>query len=367
MEQATTAKVKIADSSDILSDSIETYGEAVQYCITKGWNEASSRRDLHDMTYYDVRERFGLYADLTTHVISQAWEMMKDSRTKPEVKNPCIRYNFPRSASIKGDWETLSIQTTDGRMEFPLNIPGCFEKYLDWDVCESTLIRDEKGRFFMCFTFSQEVAIEVGGGSQVLGVDLGINKTAVTSDNRFLGTRVREHRNRWEHLRSELQRKGTHATHKRLESMGKRFNRYMTWENHNISKEILEPLSEGDVLVMEDLSGIRETSGNEWIHKWSFHQLQSFLEYKATLKGVRVVYIDPRNTSKTCSQCGSLDTFRSGGWFECHRCGFTLDADLNAARNIADSYMETLGKRVAPVSLPNDSGNDERECPCVAA
>jgi IS605 OrfB family transposase len=118
----------------------------------------------------------------------------------------------------------------------------------------------------------------------------------------------------------------------------------MSWVNHNVSKRIVEKLSEGDVLVMEDLTYIRQTAKhNNWVHKWAFRELQRFLEYKATLKGVRVVYIRPYYTSKECNQCHNRNNRRHQGVFECHTCGHTLNSDLNGARNIARRYMRITG------------------------
>jgi IS605 OrfB family transposase len=45
---------------------------------------------------------------------------------------------------------------------------------------------------------------------------------------------------------------------------------------------------------------------------WSFRQLRSFVEYKAAAKGVPVVLVDPRNTSRTCPSCGTVDKKNCG-------------------------------------------------------
>jgi len=40
------------------------------------------------------------------------------------------------------------------------------------------------------------------------------------------------------------------------------------------------------------------------LNSWSFRKLQSFIEYKAKWEGVKVVYVDARNTSNVCAICG---------------------------------------------------------------
>jgi transposase len=103
--------------------------------------------------------------------------------------------------------------------------------------------------------------------------------------------------------------------------------------------------------VIENLSEIRTTTeqrGRESrrrLHSWSFAQLRSFLEYKAEAVGVRVVAIDPRHTSQTCSKCGyqSRSNRKSQSVFLCKECAYQLNADLNAAYNIRDKHLATLG------------------------
>jgi transposase len=63
---------------------------------------------------------------------------------------------------------------------------------------------------------------------------------------------------------------------------------------------------------------------------------RAFLEYKAKLAGVLVVAVDPRNTSRTCPQCGfvSKSNRKSPSVFSCDACGFSGHADHFAAINI---------------------------------
>ena len=73
------------------------------------------------------------------------------------------------------------------------------------------------------------------------------------------------------------------------------------------------------------------------LSSWAFYQLRQFIEYKARAAGVQVIYVDPRNTSRTCSKCGHVDkkSRKDQEHFVCTACGHALNADINAALNIA--------------------------------
>ncbi|MER3556427.1 MAG: hypothetical protein C4331_19395 [Meiothermus sp.] len=58
-----------------------------------------------------------------------------------------------------------------------------------------------------------------------------------------------------------------------------------------------------------------------------------------------MVGVDPRQTSQRCSRCGHTHRSirRSQSRFLCRACGFELNVDLNAARNIAWKYLASGG------------------------
>jgi IS605 OrfB family transposase len=178
-----------------------------------------------------------------------------------------------------------------------------------------------------------------------IGVDLGVAKIATTSDDPagHSGEAVETVRRRHNLQRKRLQRKGTKGAKKKLRRLAGKEARFRRHENHVISKAIVGAAKRtGRGIALEDLKGIRDRirarggDARNRLSGWSFHQLYSFLAYKAADAAVPLVTVDPRNTSRTCSACGHCaeSNRRSQAVFACRRCGFTAEADWNAARNI---------------------------------
>jgi putative transposase len=140
--------------------------------------------------------------------------------------------------------------------------------------------------------------------------------------------------------------------------------------NHKVSKKLVSLAKEQNAaLVFEDLNGIRKTkkqhrSFKYALHSWSFYQLQQFVEYKAKLLGVPVLYVDPAYTSQDCSRCGARGQ-RNGKDFKCPICGHVDHADVNAAFNIAlrqydvvnryQKEMMARGTLISPIALLAES------------
>lgn len=142
---------------------------------------------------------------------------------------------------------------------------------------------------------------------------------------------------KYSNIRNTLQKRGKFRQLKKIANRESRIVRDM---NHKISRKIAEVAkSQHAALVFEDLTGIRNTrkqhrSFRYALHSWSFYQLQQFVEYKAKLLGVPVIYVNPAYTSQDCSRCGARGE-RDGKEFKCPICGHVDHADVNAAFNIA--------------------------------
>jgi putative transposase len=147
-------------------------------------------------------------------------------------------------------------------------------------------------------------------------------------------------------IRKRLQREGKFRELKRVKD---RESRIVKDLNHKISRKIVDMAKvQHAALVFEDLNGIRQTrkqhrSFKYALHSWSFFQLQTFVEYKAKLLGVPVLYVDPAYTSQDCSRCGVRGQ-RIGKDFKCPTCGHVDHADVNAAFNIALKVKDMIDR-----------------------
>lgn len=338
--------------NEIIVDTIDLYKQGLQYCIENGWELGIKNNvKLHPFVYSELR-KIGLPAQLSVSCIKQSCGILKKAKSKPFIKNTSIRYNTPRSFSFKNN--VLSISTIQGRVKIPIKIPDYALKYFnELELRESLLTKSFKGDYYFTFTFLKKIPSNLNLQERVLGIDLGINNLAVTSDKQFFNSgKVKQAKRKFKFLRSKLQAKGTKSAKRLLRKISGKERRFMTWVNHNISNEIVSSFS-GNKIVMEDLKGIRKIHRgrrmNYWISNWSFFQLQSFIEYKANFRGIEVVRVRPNYTSQLCSKCGELGS-RSGSSFVCFHCGYFLNSDLNASQNLASPMLE---KRQASVTKPN--------------
>jgi putative transposase len=206
------------------------------------------------------------------------------------------------------------------------------------------LVRRRDGRYFLHVQLSNEAAesIEVKG---VIGVDMGVKNLAVTDDGEtFSGDGVEACRRKYHRIRVTCQRTRTKSSKRKRRKVRAKEGRYKKDVNHVISRRVIDKAKgTGCAIGIEDLEGISKRTTVRKADRcrmkgWAFHQLRTFLTYKALAEGVPVIPVDPRNTSRTCSECGHCERAnrKSRGDFECRRCGLRLPADWNAARNIRD-------------------------------
>ena len=110
--------------------------------------------------------------------------------------------------------------------------------------------------------------------------------------------------------------------------------------DHKISRSIVNEAIKNNVgiIKLEALSGIRSTTrtsrkNNHSLHSWSFYRLAQFIEYKARIAGIQVIYVNPAYTSQRCPHCGSV-SHADDRKYVCENCGYHSHRDRIGAVNI---------------------------------
>ena len=117
---------------------------------------------------------------------------------------------------------------------------------------------------------------------------------------------------------------------------------------HSLAKHIVQRCVEKGVcrINVGELTGVRENENSEskhWgrhgnldLHGWAFDRFTDILTYKAKIKGIEVVEVSERDTSKMCCICGREDDSQrvERGLYVCEACDAAFNADVNGAENI---------------------------------
>ncbi|KXA90330.1 hypothetical protein AKJ57_04205, partial [candidate division MSBL1 archaeon SCGC-AAA259A05] len=130
---------------------------------------------------------------------------------------------------------------------------------------------------------------------------------------------------------------------------------------HKVSRKIVDRAGrENSLIVIGDLKGIgnKDTGKGKQMNRiansFPYWKLTKMIEYKAKEKGIRVVKINERGTSKACHKCGSENTSRpTQGRFDCKTCSLeNYNADLNGAKNILQRFLAYMVGNGAFVNKP---------------
>lgn len=356
----TTLQVKLLPTPEqhtALLETMHAFNAACTWIAEYAYKErCASKFLLQKALYQEIRHEFGLSAQLAIRAIAKVVEAYKRDKSQQVAfrSDGAVVYD-ERILSFKG-LEFASLTVLNGRVVVPMQMGDYQRMQFRRAKGQADLVLID-GTFYLLITIDtpEEPPIEP---TRFLGVDLGIVQLATDSDgNSYTGTPVEVVRQRCSRARQTYQATGTKSAKRRLKKMAGAESRFRRCVNHVISKRLVAYAKDTKAaLVLEELTHIRSRTtvrkGQRNKHaSWGFAQLRAFVTYKAILAGVAILFVDPRNTSRTCWECGFVEkrNRRSQAEFLCLRCGHTANADQNAARNLATRGAVKRPDLVAPV------------------
>lgn len=363
MQRTIPLRIDVPAAYDvILAETLAGARDCFNAVAAYGWEHGDKNGvELYKATYYTLRAQHPTLASplvvsarmKATEAPKSAFALRKKGKpvTAPHGERGCVRYDA-RSYRMEADRRVVGLSTVAGRIKFSFTAHRHARKWLDrasgFDSAD--LIRRPTGWWLnMVVTIDAPAIAPIG---TVVGVDLGLNRPAVTSEAMFLGQRRwKDIEKRYFRLTRSLQSKGTKSAKRHLKALRHRRARFRKDCDHVLSKRIVESVEPGSVIVLENLTNTRHRTKQRGRvqrrrhHSWSYAQLRTFVTYKAEERGCMVAAIDPRNTSRTCPRCGHVHKRNrpEQSAFRCLDCGYELNADLAAARNFAAKYLAGTG------------------------
>jgi len=357
---------------------LEDFRLAVNNAIRAGLQaRVTSRNALVKIAYENFREEHPrMYAKHLVSAFEVAGNVLKNHRRRVRKGVTC-RIPYVKRLLMKAENQAYKLDRNSGIIDLPI-MAGCHvelrlvvsqyhRKYLD-DMSLSlgslTVLPD---RVMVAFRkdapkpYAPESALSLDTNERSLdGVFVeGDVVKAIKAEFPDIAVIQQRHHDR----RKRLQKKKAHdrrISRNLCRREGTREHRRIDYRLHQVANSVLKFAEEKkSAIVLENLKGFKSKRSKELNRRmsvWPRRKLHQIIEYKAQWKGIPVVKVDPRNSSRTCPVCGRIQHSRMGAEFVC-QCGWRLDRHINASINLLQTAISkgmAGGLRFNPGAFQHD-------------
>jgi putative transposase len=281
----------------------------------------------------------------------------------PKFKKKGINDGFALRERPKFDVEGRSLRIE--KLATPIQMR---QKLRFTGATRAVTISQRAGKFYASVLVETEDYNPHAPKPGAVGVDFGVHSLAVMSDGTTIpaNQKLKANLRRLAHRQRRLSRKrqGSNRRAKAKLSVA-RLHKRIADQRQAVLHELSDKLTRThQVVCIEDLN-VRGMLKNRRLARAisdaGFGELRRMIEYKAELRGGRVVVIGRfEPTSKTCSECGQIhDMPLAKREMRCD-CGNVADRDLNAARNILARGLDTLAPDLKRTQEAGKTGSPAR-------
>jgi putative transposase len=230
----------------------------------------------------------------------------------------------------------------------------------------SATITKRADKWFVSVLIEMDEQDYIKPKNDIIGIDLGIKNLATCSNGD-----IYENPKALQKNLKKLKRKSRQLSRKKKDSKNREKAKSKLAKLHyrisNIRKDCLHKITskivnENQVIVLEDLkvsNMIKNRKLSRSISDVGLYEFRRQIEYKAKWKVRNVYFADTFfPSSKLCSCCGykKEDLKLSDRTYKCNQCGFIIDRDLNASKNLVKLYTDGLSGIYA-----SGDGSSEKE------
>ena len=237
MEMVRTIACKLAPTTEQrgeLDATLAAFAEACNHIAEVARSIHSSNKvKVQHACYQDVRDCFGLSANLAIRAIARVCATLKvKSKAHSTFAPTSIDYDQRIFSFREWDW-TFSLTLLHSRQRLETML-GDYQKRLlkGQTPTSAVLVKRHDGTFFLHVQLKRSAPVSLAP-TGTLGVDLGRRRVAVDSDARpYEATEVNRLRAHYPKVRRSLQAKGTKEAKRLLKRLSGREQRHMRAINH---------------------------------------------------------------------------------------------------------------------------------------
>lgn len=259
----------------------------------------------------------------------------KDKKGFPRFKSRVNSITYPQSG-----FKMLS----DKRLRLSKigNVPIILHRIPKGKIKTLTIKQNRARQWFAIFSCEIDIKLVTHQSDANVGLDVGLESYAVLSNGEFIANPRHlvksEKRLKRLHRQVSKKKKGSANRRKARFELAKQHIKVANQRSDFLHKLSIKLVKSYSFIAVEDLN-VNQMLGNHWLAKSisdaSWNTFINMLSYKAVMCGGQLVKVNPRNTSKTCSKCGTIAEMPlSKREFLCPSCGFVCHRDLNSAHNI---------------------------------
>jgi putative transposase len=218
--------------------------------------------------------------------------------------------------------------------------------------------------YYVQFLIRVENTADTQPAGKAIGLDVGLKEFYTDSNGhtepnpRFY--RVGEKRLKFNQRRVSRKKKGSANRRKAVNRLGRVHLKISRQREEHAKRLARCVIQSNDLVAYEDLR-VKNLLKNHCLAKSindaGWYQFRKWLEYFGVKFGRITVAVNPACTSQDCSNCGATVQKSLSTRTHVCECGTTLDRDHNAAINILNRALRTVGHTGTWVLDPNASGD----------
>ena len=382
-----------AQLQTILRDQRHLYNAALQE-RREAWSKSGISVKLNDQTksLTEIRHFDDAYGGVPYNISKWTLKRLDDAfkgffrRLKSRGKAGFPRFRTVSRWNSFGLHQIAGVRLRDLRLAFSGGITGGLKIRKHRPLPKGSVIRSavftrEAGIWRVALS-CQVPEYAANDDGNVLGIDVGVNYLATDSSGRhYENLRPQAAMSRRVRIAQRAVARGRKGSKRRRKTVAKLQRLKRTERNsrtthfHDVANAIVRSAS---TIVVEDLKlknmtrsargtlatpgkNVRQKAGlNRVLQDAASGRLISMIAYKAESAGGRVIKVDPKNTSRTCSACGIVDAAQlSRSRYLCG-CGLDLQRGYNAAINIKLRGIQTLHEVARGLEDANVAGCRKR-------